>query len=82
LRFFGRGHLALGTNPTSYFLAQVFLEIRLKSESVEPLIDFLAFLAHEDVACGLQKNTLHQSNHAIVLTREEQWCQHADTELI
>jgi len=35
---------ALGANPTDYFLAQVFLESRLSSEALEPLIGFVAYL--------------------------------------
>jgi len=34
----------LGRQPNSRFLVQVFLETRLKSEILEPLMDFLAFL--------------------------------------
>jgi len=44
LRFFGQIYLALGANPMSHFLAHVFLESRLSSESSEPLIGFIAYL--------------------------------------
>jgi len=43
-RLFGQVNLALGANPTSHFLVQVFLETRLSTESLEPLIGFLAYL--------------------------------------
>jgi len=41
---FGQLYLALGTNPRSQFLAYVFLENGLWSESLESLIGFLAYL--------------------------------------
>jgi len=40
----GRGYLALGTNPMSHFLAQVFSKSRLSSKSLEGLIGLLAYL--------------------------------------
>jgi len=40
----GRDYLALGANPRSHFLAQVFLESRLSSDSLEPLFGLLAYL--------------------------------------
>ena len=43
-RFFGQGYLILGAKPMSHFLAQVFFEPRLSSESLEPLIGLLAYL--------------------------------------
>ena len=42
--FFGRVYLALGTNATSHFLAQVFFKTRLTFESLQPLIGFLEYL--------------------------------------
>jgi len=35
---------AVGAKPKSHFLAQGFLEIRLSTKSLEPLIEFLAYL--------------------------------------
>jgi len=44
LRFFGQFYVALGANPMSHFWLKFFLESRLSSESLEPLIGFLAYL--------------------------------------
>ena len=43
-RLFGKVYMALGANTTSHFLAQVFLETRICSESLELLTGFLANL--------------------------------------
>jgi len=43
LRFYGLLYPALGANPMSQFLGSSFLETRLSSESLEPLIGFLVY---------------------------------------
>jgi len=40
-RLFDQVYLALDANPTSHFLAQFFLETRLLSEFLEPMMGFL-----------------------------------------
>ena len=42
--FFGHLYPALRANPMSHFFGSSFLETRLWSASLEPLIDFLAYL--------------------------------------
>jgi len=42
--FFGQVYLALGANPRGHFLAQEFLQTRLKSSPLETLIGLLAYL--------------------------------------
>jgi len=45
LHFFGQNCPALGTNPMNQFFSlKFFLETKLPSESIEPLIGFLAYL--------------------------------------
>jgi len=44
LTHFGRNNRDLAQNQRANLLAQFVLEIRLQSESLEPLIAFLAFL--------------------------------------
>jgi len=43
-RYFGKVCPALGAKPTSHFLAQISLETRLYSASLENLIGFVAYL--------------------------------------
>jgi len=43
-RFFSQFYLALGANPLSQFMAQVFMETMLWSASLVLLISFLACL--------------------------------------
>ena len=43
-RFYGQFYPALGANPISQFFGSGFLETSLSSESLEPLIGFLAYL--------------------------------------
>jgi len=44
IRIFGRGHRALGANPTSHIFIQAFIGTGQKSQSLELLIGFLAHL--------------------------------------
>jgi len=59
-QLFDQVYLSLGANPTSHSFGSMFLETRLSSESLEPMVGILAYL--EPKLCFKKQNLSKNSN--------------------